>query len=225
MTPEPSPTRPSRRYSAFVGIAFLVLVVVATLNTIRTEGGETLDAGTPLPAFAVPDARSGPLDRDAAIFQDDCSTSENPCPSDARRTPACEIEARGAIRVCDLFDRPLVISFWFTRAADCVPTQDSLDRVASQYRGRVNFLSIDVRDDPEDVRQIAVDHGWRIPVGYDRDGAVSNLYRVGGCPSLVFAYPGGIVGFEKVGELSEGEITEAVQRLLRESRARAATPR
>ena len=225
MTPEPSPTRPSRRYSAFVGIAFLVLVVVATLNTIRTEGGETLDAGTPLSAFAVPDARSGPLDRDAAIFQDDCSTSENPCPSDARRTPACEIEARGAIRVCDLFDRPLVISFWFTRAADCVPTQDSLDRVASQYRGRVNFLSIDVRDDPEDVRQIAVDHGWRIPVGYDRDGAVSNLYRVGGCPSLVFAYPGGIVGFEKVGELSEGEITEAVQRLLRESRARAATSR
>jgi thiol-disulfide isomerase/thioredoxin len=225
VTPEPSPTRPSRRYSAFVGIAFLVLVVVATLNTIRTEGGETLDTGTPLPEFAVPDARSGPLDRDAAIFQDDCSTSENPCPSDARRTPACEIEARGAIRVCDLFDRPLVLSFWFTRAADCLPTQDSLDRVASQYRGRVNFLSIDVRDDPEDVRQIAVDHGWRIPVGYDRDGAVSNLYRVGGCPALVFAYAGGIVGFEKVGELSEGEITEAVQRLLRESRARAATPR
>jgi hypothetical protein len=89
----------------------------------------------------------------------------------------------------------------------------------------VNFLSINVRDDPEEVRQLAEDHGWRTPVGYDRDGAVSNLYRVGGCPSLVFAYPGGIVGFEKVGELSDGEIAAGVQRLLRESRARAAAPR
>jgi thiol-disulfide isomerase/thioredoxin len=202
-----------------------VLVVVATLNTIRTEGGETLDAGTPLPEFAVPDARTGPLDRDAAIFQDDCSTSENPCPSEATRTPACEIDAEGAIRVCDLFERPLVLSFWFTRAANCLPTQDALDRVASHYRGRVNFLSINVRDDPEDVHQIVADHGWRVPVGYDRDGAVSNLYRVGGCPTLIFAYPGGIVGFEKVGELSEDEIDQAVRRLQRESRARAATPR
>ncbi len=225
MTPETSPARPSRRYSTFVGIAFLVLVVVATLNTIRTEGGETLDAGTPLPEFAVPDARNGPLDRDAAIFQDDCSTSENPCPADAKRTPACEIDASGAIRVCDLFERPLVLSFWFTRGASCLPTQDSVDRVASRYRGRVNFLSIDVRDDPEDVQQIVADHGWRLPVGYDRDGAVSNLYRVGGCPTLIFAYPGGIVGFEKVGEISEADIGEAVRRLLRESRARAATPR
>ena len=32
-----------------------------------------------------------------------------------------------------------------------------------------------------------------MPVGYDRDGAVSNLYRVGGCPTLVYAYPGGIL--------------------------------
>jgi hypothetical protein len=97
--------------------------------------------------------------------------------------------------------------------------------VASHYRGRVNFLSINVRDDPEDVHQIVADHGWRVPVGYDRDGAVSNLYRVGGCPTLIFAYPGGIVGFEKVGELSEDEIDQAVRRLQRESRARAATPR
>ena len=33
-----------------------------------------------------------------------------------------------------------------------------------------------------------------MPVGYDRDGAVSDLYRVGGCPTVAFAYPGGILG-------------------------------
>jgi thiol-disulfide isomerase/thioredoxin len=217
--------RPGRRYSTFVGVAFLVLIAVATLNTIRTEGGGTLDSGMPLAEFAVPDARTGPLDKDAAIFQDDCSTAENPCPSDAVRTPACEIPAKGAIRVCDLFNRPLVISFWFTRAANCLPTQDLVDRVATRYRGRVNFLSIDVRDDPEDVRQIVADRGWEIPVGYDRDGAVSNLYRVGACPTLLFAYPGGILAFERIGEPSEAELTANVEQLVRRSRSRGAESR
>lgn len=219
---------PGRRYSTFVGIAFLVLIIVATLNTIRTQSGGTLgltegDRGVPLSEFAVPNARTGPLDKDANIAQDDCSTSQNPCPAGALRPSACQIPRKGAIRVCDLFNRPLVISFWFTRGADCLPTQDALDGVAGDYRGRVNFLSIDVRDDPSDVRSIAEQHGWSMPVGYDRDGAVSDLYRVGGCPTVAFAYPGGILAFAKarVSELSSGQIAADVKRLLRQSAARA----
>ena len=220
--------RPGRRYSTFVGVAFLILIVVATVNTIRTQSGGMLGAsnderGIPLPEFAVPNARTGPLDKDANIAQDDCSTSENPCPSDARHPPACEIPRHGAIRICDFFDRPLVLSFWFTRGADCLPTQDAVDRVASRYRGRVNFLSIDVRDDPSDVRRIADERGWKIPVGYDRDGAVSDLYRVGGCPTVAFAYPGGILDFAKIGadQLSPPQLGSDVQRLLDQSRERA----
>ena len=222
---------PARRYSTFVGIAFLVLIVVATLNTIRTNSGGVLGAtegerGMPLPEFAVPNARTGPLDKDANIFQDDCATAQNPCPSGAVRTPACEIPRRGAIRVCDLFGRPLVISFWFTRGADCLPTQDAVDREASRYRGRVNFLSIDIRDDPADVRRIAAERGWKMPVGYDRDGAVSDLYRIGVCPTVAFAYPGGILAFAKIGDQVAGrELGGDVKSLLRQSRARAEADR
>jgi hypothetical protein len=124
-------------------------------------------------------------------------------------------------------DRPLVLSFWFTRGATCLPTQDVVDRVASGYRGRVNFLSIDVRDDPAEVRQIASERHWTIPVGYDRDGAVSNLYRVGGCPTVAFAYPGGILAFAKVAveDLSEPRLTADVQTLLRQTRHRAEASR
>jgi hypothetical protein len=222
----------TRRYSTLVGLAFLALIVVATLNTINTEGGGTLgvtkgERGLALPEFAVPDARSGPLDRDANISQDDCSTSQNPCPDEAQRTAACRIDPQGAIRVCDLFDRPLVISFWFTRGAECLPTQDAVDQVAAGYRGRVNFLSIDVRDDPAEVRRIAEERGWSIPVGYDRDGAVSNLYRVGGCPTVAFAYPGGILAFARidVDELTVPKLRADVQRLLRQTRARAEATR
>jgi hypothetical protein len=111
--------------------------------------------------------------------------------------------------------------------------QDALDDIAPDYGGRVKFLSINVRDDPADVRSIAQEHRWSIPVGYDRDGAVSDLYRVGGCPTIAFAYPGGILAFAKAGtdELSkpsddtslqglDSGLRADVNRLLRESRAR-----
>jgi len=217
----------TRRYSAWVGLAFLVLVAVATINTLRTPGGGILgisagDQGMPLAEFAVPNAVTGPLDKDANIAQDDCSTSQNPCPSNARRPSACEIHVKGAIRICDLFNRPLVLSFWFTRGADCLPTQDILNRLAARYRGRVNFLSIDVRDDPAEVRRIALEHRWTMPVGYDRDGAVSDLYRVGGCPTVAFAYPGGILAFARarLSELSGRQMAADVRKLLRLSAAR-----
>jgi thiol-disulfide isomerase/thioredoxin len=231
-----------RRYSTFVGIAFLVLIVVATLNTIGTQSGGTLGVdgaqrGMPLSEFAVPNALPpGPLDNDANVYQDDCATSENPCPKDARRPSACQIPRKGAIRVCDLFNRPLVLSFWFTRGANCLPTQDALNAVSEKYRGRVNFLSIDVHDDPSNVRSIATEHGWTMPVGYDRDGAVSDLYRVGGCPTVAFAYPGGILDFAKasIADLSKpatpsGSLQAGIERdvrtLLRQTREREAESR
>jgi len=244
-----SPEQPSRssgrRYSTFVGIAFLVLIIVATLNTIRTQNGGTLgvagaERGMPLSEFAVPNALPpGPLDNDANIAQDDCSSSENPCPAGDKRASACQIQVhpRGqAIRVCDLFNRPLVLSFWFTRGANCLPTQDALNAASEKYKGRVNFLSIDVRDDPSTVRSIAQQHGWTMPVGYDRDGAVSDLYRVGGCPTVAFAYPGGILDFAKasIAELSkpatesgnlQAGIDRNVQTLLRQTREREAESR
>ncbi len=74
-----------------------------------------------------------------------------PAPPTPARPPACEIPRQGAIRVCDLLRPPpgaLVLVHEGRRTA--CPTQDVVDRVAARYRGRVNFLSIDVRDDPAD---------------------------------------------------------------------------
>jgi hypothetical protein len=225
------PARSPARYSLFVGLAFLVLVVVATLNTLKTDSGGVLGAddeirGRPLPEFAVP-AIPGTLQGDANVAQDDCETSDNPCPEDAQRPSACEIDAPGAIRVCDLFNLPLVISFWFTNPSGCPPTQDAVDAVAKRFEGRVNFLSVAVRGDHDEIQGIVQDRGWTLPVGWDRDGAVSNIYRVGVCPTVAFAFPGGEFQGATVGEsnLDERSLTADVERLLRESRRRAEADR
>jgi hypothetical protein len=223
----PAP-KPGSRYSIFVGLAFLAVVLVAFANLITTRESGTLGleeetANLPLPEFAVPVAASD-LEGDANVAQDDCETSDLPCPEDARRRPACRVPGADVIRVCDLFDRPLVISFWFTRGSDCEPQQDVVSDVYQRYRGRVNFLSLNVRDDRDTVRELARERGWRMPLGHDRDGAVSNLYRVGGCPTFVYAYPGGILHSASIGELGAAELAAKVRLLVRDSR-RAASDR
>ena len=180
------------RYSILVGLLFAAVVVIAVLNGTGGGGGTLgLDgsrAHWPLPEFAVPLA-TGELEGDANVAQDDCETSQLPCPPERRRTPACRLRTPGAIRVCDLFDRPSVISFWFTKGGGCVDQQEWSDEVYERYRGRVGFLSLDVRDDRGDGSRPDPRAGLAMPVGYDRDGAVASLYRVGGCPTFAYVYP------------------------------------
>ena len=208
------------RYSLVVGLLFLAIIVVATINMIEDGGGgetlgiDSLPARWPLPEFAVP-AGAGELEGDANVAQDDCETSAIPCPEDAQRSPACRVDLPEAIRVCDLFDRPLVISFWFTKGGDdCVQQQDVVERVFRRYRGLVGFLSLDIRDDRDTLRELIRQRGWTMPVGYDRDGAVAGLYGVGGCPTFAYVYPGGTLESAGIGELTVPQLSDRVDRLL-----------
>jgi thiol-disulfide isomerase/thioredoxin len=212
------------RYSVIVGLIFLAVIVVATVSTLGGGDGEStlgLDRQAPrwpLPEFAVP-AAAGQLEGDANVAQDDCESAAVPCPEDARRAPACRIRSADAIRVCDLFDRPLVISFWFTKGGNCADQQDVVDAVYERYRGRVNFLSLDVRDGRDTVQELIRQHGWKLPVGYDRDGAVASLYKIGGCPTFAYAYPGGTLESASIGDLSAAQLAARVDRLLDATRA------
>jgi hypothetical protein len=213
------------RYSIVVGLIFAAIVVVALIHGVP-GGGDTLGldkqpARWALPEFAVP-AAAGTLEGDANIAQDDCSVGELPCPAGSRRSPACRVHTPGAIRVCDLFDRPSVISFWFSKGGDCVDQQDVLNRVYARYRGRVSFLSLDIRDDRDTVRGLIRSHGWKMPVGYDRDGAAAALYRVGGCPTFAYVYPGGTLESASIGNLDVDGLSERIERLLRASGAAGA---
>jgi hypothetical protein len=215
------------RYSLVVGLIFLAVIVVATIQTLNGGSGEgTLGLDRqpprwPLPEFAVP-AAAGQLEGDANVAQDDCESGAVPCSQGARRTPACRIQTAGAIRVCDLFGRPLMISFWFTRGGgDCADQQDVVNAVYERYRGQVNFLSLDVRDDRDTVRELIRRHGWKLPVGYDRDGAVASLYKVGGCPTFAYAYPGGTLESASIGELTVAQLGAHVEQLLQASRTAA----
>jgi hypothetical protein len=78
----------------------------------------------------------------------------------------------------------------------------------------VNFATVFFTHKKRDqVRALVQERGWTQPVAIDRDGAVVNLYRVGGCPTTVFARAGGKVATTKLGNLTEDQLRELAQRI------------
>jgi thiol-disulfide isomerase/thioredoxin len=213
--------RAARPYTVVVGILFLVGALVAGLNALsnRPPGTSGLEAGDPLPRFAAP-AATGSLAGDANINQDDTDSAGD------RQTPACEVPgpAREVVRICDFFDRPLVMIAWFTRGCGtCRRQLDTVERVRKRFP-HVAFVGLDVADSRPNAEREVRQHGWHFPMAVDPDGAVSALYRIAVGPLSFFAYPGGTAMETAVGELDERELTARVSRLVNSSRRRGLLP-
>ncbi len=70
------------------------------------------------------------------------------------------------------------------------------------------------------------ERGWTHPIGLDPDGALSNLYRVGGCPTFVYAFPGGILERDLDRRArTPRSLTKRVDELIADSKKRAETVR
>jgi AhpC/TSA family protein len=113
-----------------------------------------------------------------------------------------------------------VLVFFATRTGrDCERQLDVIEDVRRQFPG-VRFAAVAVRGDRDALRRLIRRHDWGFPVGYDRDGAVANLYGVAVCPTTSFAYPGRSVMETSLGFLDRRKLTERVNRLVAESRRR-----
>jgi hypothetical protein len=195
-----------RPYSIVVGVLFLAIAVFAGINALsnKTPGAGGLPDGSNLPRFAAPSA-TGRLDGDANVSQKE----------------ACEVKVGDVIRICDFFDRPLVITAWFSRCGGhCEPQLDRIERTRRRFPG-VAFVGLDIRDPLDKARKAVLEHGWGFPMAVDRDGAVGALYSVGIGPTTFFAYPGGVLMGKALGELEENALTARIRELVRVSRKRA----
>jgi hypothetical protein len=206
----PDVPRPGNKYAWAVGIVMLmVLGIVLFFQTLPNEGSGSggPPRGRVMKAFAAPNAL-GNVEGDANVCQ-----RQADCSDQAGTRPACSLHSDEVVNVCDLRRKPLVLTFIFDRGADCYPQVDRAERVMSGLPG-VNFATVFFTHKKRDqVRALVQERGWTQPVAIDRDGAVVNLYRVGGCPTTVFARAGGKVATTKLGNLTEDQLRELAQRI------------
>jgi AhpC/TSA family len=180
-----------------VGVLAVAVIAYVSLNTLRTEGpgSRGLPAGATLTPFAAPLALSA--------LEGDANVSDR----------ACDVRGRDVLNVCELAERgPVVLAFFAEPSDRCDDQIDVLDRLRSRFPD-VEFAAVAIRGGRDELRRRVRERGWRLPVGHDRDGAVTNLYGVAVCPAMTFADRGGAVRDTAIGTLSERQLIERVERL------------
>jgi hypothetical protein len=206
--PRPRPTVAAPGYVWVVGVAAAVLLVVLLAGTLRggtQRGARGVPVGQTIPPFAVPLALSD-LDGDANLAR---RSGEGA----AGDRPACSVRGPLVLNGCALGEAgPFVLAFFATRGKGCVGELDALERARAQVPG-VRFAAIAIRGQRSAVRKLIHEHGWRFPVGYDRDGALANAFGVQVCPQITFARAGGRVAETTFGSLGADGLTVRARRL------------
>jgi hypothetical protein len=182
-----------------VGVFAVVVLAYITYNTLSTEGLDQrgLERGAELPPFAVPLAAAAREDQDANVN----AGREGDVPA------ACDVRGADVLNVCRLAEQgPFVLVFVVTEAGDCADQLDVVDRVAARFP-RVRFAAVAVREDLDDLQRRLRERRWRVPLGYDHDGAAARLYGLGAvCPLFTFAGADGRVAATDVGVLDERQL-------------------
>lgn len=202
------------RFGWVAGVLVLAAIALLMLHGLRRDSGTMpgLRAGARMPPFAVPLALSD-LDGDANV-----ATRAHQGAAGAR--PACQVRGPRILNSCELAARgPVVLAFLATRGGDCSPQLDRLEQLRRRFR-RVQVAAVAIRGDRGALRALIRRHGWRFPVGYDRDGALAGLYGVAVCPQITYAYPGGVVRDTVLGEETAPQLAERFRGLLAASRER-----
>jgi hypothetical protein len=196
----PAPPRPSGRYTWVLGIAFIIVVIVAGANALRHTGAgfRGVPPGKALAPFAAPLATSN-HDNDVNVQR----TESHGVPA------ACDVHLPGVVNLCDLRRRPLVITFVATGGSGCGDQLDRVEPVARRYTG-VTFLGVISRTSLSEARTMVRSHRWSFPVALDRDAQLFNLYGIGDCPTTVFARKGGLSAGSRRGKLSRTRLENLV---------------
>jgi hypothetical protein len=191
-----APQRPAGRYGWVVGIAFVIVVVVAGANALRNSGGgyRGVPEGELLPPFAAPLAVGGPDGKDANIAPG----------------KACDVRGPGVFNICDLRDdRPIALTFVANATRGCEDQLDTVEQVRREFPG-VAFVGVVSKRGRAEAEDIARANGWRFPVVVDRDAQLFNLYGIGDCPTTIFARRGGIANRSVRGELDAARLRAEV---------------
>lgn len=197
-----------KRPGLLAGAIAVAVLAYITINGLSTEGpgSRGVPEGEELPAFAAPVALSD--------LEGDANVSDR----------ACEVRGPDVLNVCDLAARgPVVLAFFAAPSDRCADQVDVLDDLRDRFPN-VQFAAIAIRGDRADLRRTVRERGWQLPVAHDRDGAVTNLYRVAVCPTTTLA-AGGKVHSTAIGTLDERELVTRVEELIRRPSRAAAEDR
>jgi cytochrome c biogenesis protein CcmG/thiol:disulfide interchange protein DsbE len=124
----------------------------------------------------------------------------------------------GRLSLAELRGYPLVLNFWASWCVPCREEAPAFRAMAQRYAGRVAFLGMDIQDLKGSARRFL--GRYRVNYVSVRDGSDSiyTAYGLTGVPETFFLDRRGRAVSHSVGAVSQQELEQGVEALLKEAR-------
>ncbi|HEY5343190.1 MAG TPA: hypothetical protein VIJ66_05970 [Solirubrobacteraceae bacterium] len=211
-------THHGRPYGRYLGLLAVLIVVLVSINAALTKsnGSVGLEPGHRLPPFAVPLARG---DVNGAA---DIATRANE--GAAGKVPACAERGRGILNICELYEQGPVVLALFVDLGSCPRILSDMQALAPSFPN-VRFAGVEIKGGRGELLQLIGEKSLSIPIGFDSEGVLADVYKLVSCPQVSFAYPGGVVQSRALLERPAlATLRARVSELVRASRARGWRP-
>ena len=117
------------------------------------------------------------------------------------------------VSLADYQGRPLVLNFWASWCVPCRKEMPAFESVASELKGRVEFLGVNEQDTRPGALDLVTKTGVRYPSVVDADGKLMTAYGLRGLPNTAFISPDGELLEVHAGELNATDLRAAIRRL------------
>lgn len=86
------------------------------------------------------------------------------------------------VKLSDYKDSAVMVLFWNSENPESVEMLNRVNELYDSYKDKIKFLAINTKD--EDVKEIL--ENINVPVFYDRNGEVANMYGITTLPAMLY---------------------------------------
>lgn len=152
----------------------------------------------------------------ALIFKGPASNGLSDASMGARRAPDFRLnrldDPSRVVSLADFRGRPLVLNFWASWCVPCRKEMPGFESVASELKGRVEFLGVNEQDTRPGALDLVAKTGVRYPSVVDAGGTLMTAYGLRGLPNTAFISPDRELLDVHVGELNATDLRAAIQK-------------
>ena len=114
-----------------------------------------------------------------------------------------------------LLNKPLIINVWYSTCEPCRRELPALANADTQYRDRVRFVGVNIKDSATVAKEFASQYGVKFELLLDKNGLFISQLGIATAPVTLAIDPQGLIVGQKAGEISASELDELVKELLK----------
>ena len=116
-------------------------------------------------------------------------------------------------KLSELKGKPIVLNFWATWCPPCRREMPLLQKLHDE--GKIIVVGVNLQEDKKTINEFIEKLNITFPIVLDKDKSIEARYNVLLKPTTYFIDKNGIILDKKYGELTESDLKERIQKLLK----------